>query len=80
MFNVLKQTDEPLINVSDYFCWAIQNVFEKGHIRYYNFFKDKISTIIDLYDFDAYGKHGWPNYYGNKIPLTAKNKISPLSY
>ena len=80
IFNVLEQTGEPLLNVADYFCWCIQNVFEKGQMRYYNFMKDQISTVVDLYDFDSYGKEGWPNYYGENNPLTAKNKISPLSH
>jgi hypothetical protein len=80
VFNVMEQTTEPLLNIADYFCWTIQNVFEKGNVRHYNFLKDKISTIIDLYDFESYGKEGWPNYYGKNNPLTVKNKISPLSH
>lgn len=80
VFNVLEQTGEPLLNVADYFCWCIQNVFERGQMRYYNFMQDQISTVIDLYDFESYGKPGWQNYYGKNNPLTAKNKISPLSH
>ena len=80
VFNVMEQTTEPLLNVADYFCWAIQNVFERGNLRYYNFLKDKISTIVDVYDFGSYGKAGWPNYYGKHNPLTANNEISPPSH
>jgi hypothetical protein len=80
VFNVLEQTGEPLLNVADYFCWCIQNVFEKGQMRYYNFMKDQISTVVDLYDFENYGKQGWPNYYGKNNPLTPENKISPPSH
>lgn len=80
VFNVMEQTAEPLLNVADYFCWTIQNVFERGNVRYYNYLKDKVSTVIDLYDFDSYGKMNWPNYYGPKNPLTPENKISPLSH
>ena len=80
VFNVMEQTDDPLLNVADYFCWSMQNVFEKGTLRYYNFLKDKISRVIDLYDFESYGKSGWPNYYGKKNPLTAQNKLSPRSH
>lgn len=80
VFNVLYQTQEPLLNVADYFCWSIQNVFERGNLRYYNYIKEKVSTVIDLYDFESYGKTGWPNYYGKNNPLTAKNKLSPLSH
>lgn len=86
VFNVTEQTIEPLLNVADYFCWSIQNVFEKGNIRYYNFLQDKISSVIDLYDFTSYGaqdekgKKTWPNYYGKNNPLTAKNKLSPPTH
>ena len=80
VFNVLKQTNEPLLNVADYFCWSIQSVFERGQLRYYEFLKDQISTVIDLYDSESYGKEGWPNYYRKDNPLTAQNKISPLSH
>ncbi len=80
VFNVMEQTTDPLLNVADYFCWTIQNVFERGNVRYYNFLRDKISTVIDLYDFESYGKENWPNYYGPQYPLTAKNRISPPSH
>lgn len=75
VFNVTQQIQEPLLNVSDYFCWAVQNVFEKGELRYYNYLKEKISVVIDLYDSEKFA--GWKNYYGPKNPLTAENKISP---
>lgn len=80
VFNVNNQTNEPLLNVADYFCWSIQNVFERGNTRFYDYLQDKVSTVIDLYDFESYGRSGWPNYYGPRNPLTAKNKISPPSH
>lgn len=75
VFNVTQPLQEPLLNIADYFCWAIQNVFEKGETRFYNFLKEKISLVIDLYDADKY--ENWENYYNSKNPLTAGNKISP---
>lgn len=74
-FNVQKYTLEPLLTVADYFCWAIQRVFEKGEIRYYNFMFDKISLVVDLYDAERW--HGSKNYYRKGNPLTAQNKTSP---
>jgi len=75
VFNVQNQISEPLLNISDYFCWAVQRVFEKGEIRFYDFLKDKISLVIDLYDKGNY--KNWKNYYSPKNPLTTKNKLSP---
>jgi hypothetical protein len=86
VFNVCDQTSEPLLNVADYFCWCIQNVFEKGNVRYYNFLNEKISSVVDLYDFNSYekydedGKKCWPNYYGKNNLLSAKNKLSPPTH
>lgn len=75
VFNVNYPTNDPLLNVADYFCWAVQRVFEKGETRFYDHIKDKISLVIDIYDMDNYEK--WKNYYNPKNPLTADNKISP---
>lgn len=76
LFEVQNPTREPLLNLADYLCWAIQRVFEKGEIRYYNFIKEKISLVIDLYDEENIKE--WKNHYDNKNnPLTEKNKISP---
>ncbi len=75
LFEVKKPTQEPLLNLADYLCWAVQRVFEKGEIRYYNLVQSKISLVVDLYDTGNY--KNWGNYYDKKNPLTAKNKISP---
>ncbi len=75
VFNVTQPIQEALLNVADYFCWAVQNVFEKGELRFYNYLKEKISLVIDVYDAEKY--EGWKNYYTPKNPLTAENKISP---
>lgn len=74
-FNVQNHLNEPLLNVADYFCWALQRVFERGETRYYDFISEKISVIVDLYDHKNFDKRG--NFYDSKKPLTAKNKISP---
>lgn len=75
LFNIQYPTTEPLLNLADYLCWAVQRVFEKGETRYYELIKEKISLVIDLYDKDRY--KNWRNYYDNKKnPLTEKNKIS----
>lgn len=75
VFNVTKPLQEPLLNIADYLCWTIQRVFEKGETRYYDFVKEKISLVVDLYDSGSY--ENFQNYYSPKNPLTAKNKISP---
>jgi hypothetical protein len=78
IFNVNYPTNEPLLNLSDYFCWAIQRVFEKGETRYYEFLKEKISLVIDLYDTEKYKNQ--KNYYSPTHPLTKSNKKNPSSH
>ena len=34
----------------DYVLWTIQRAYEKDEFRYYNYLKDKISLIIDIFD------------------------------
>ncbi len=77
-FNVQYPRTEPLLNVSDYMCWAVQRVFERGETRYYNFIVNKVALVVDLYDSSHYAKN--ENYYTPRRPLTALNKISPPSY
>lgn len=76
-FNVHKYTNEPLLSIADYLCWVVQRVFERGEIRYYNYMKDKISLVVDLYDTEAYAQS--KNYYTKYNKLTEKNKVSPQS-
>lgn len=73
VFNIQQPTNEPLLNIADYFCWAIQRVFEKGEVRYYDSISDQITLVIDLYDFDKY--KGNENYYRGKHKLTKENHI-----
>lgn len=73
VFNVQPYVQEPLLCSTDYFCWTVQRVFERGEVRYYNFLKDKISLVLDLYDPKNWT--GSRNYYTPKQPLTAANLL-----
>lgn len=64
---------EPCLQVVDYFNWAIQRAFLKRETRYFNFLKNKISYLVDIYDFSKYPK----NFYNSRNPFDI-NKISPL--
>lgn len=73
--NVQSQvpTGEPCLQVIDYMNWAIHRVFVKGEMRYYNFVKEKVSFVWDIYDTEKYPK----NFYSKANELDAK-KISLL--
>ncbi len=72
---ILSQTPsgEPCLQITDYMNWAVQRTFQKGDERYARFVREKISYLVDLYDFDSYPK----NFY-NRKNLFDINKISPL--
>lgn len=64
--------------MADYLGWVAQRVFEKGETRFYDYLRDKIRLVVDLYDSENYA--GNRNYYDHhRNPLTAKNKIGPPS-
>jgi len=75
VFNVQTPRSEPLLCVADYLCWSVQRVFERGEMRHYEFIREKVSLVVDLYDSEKY--EGSKNYYTREQPLTAKNKLSP---
>jgi hypothetical protein len=75
VFNVQTPRTEPLLTVSDYVCWSVQRVFEKGETRFYDYLIDKIRVVVDLYDRAKYA--GSKNYYTKRNPLTAANKLGP---
>lgn len=77
VFNVQTPLREPLLAVPDYLGWAVQRIFEKGQTRYYDYLRERIRLVVDLYDADKYA--GNKNYYNQRKPLTAQNKIGPSS-
>lgn len=75
VFNVQNPRTEPLLCVPDYLGWTVQRVFERGDTRYYDFVRERISLVVDLYDAEKY--EGSQNYYTPRKPLNAENKIGP---
>ena len=70
----IQQSSEiPLLQAADYLLWTIQRAYERGDFRYYNYLKDKICLVHDVFDFKKYPK----NYYSSKNPLS-KEKIDPV--
>ena len=76
-FNVQQPTSEPLLNLTDYCCWAVQRVFERGETRYYDFLEDKISLVLDLYDYTNVEKE--LNHYDRIHRLTSDNLVHKKS-
>jgi len=75
VFNVQTPRTEPLLCVPDYLAWTVQRVFERGETRHYDFVKERISLVVDLYDAEHYERS--QNYYTPRRPLNAGNKLGP---
>jgi hypothetical protein len=68
-----RPVGEPCLQVVDYMNWALYRAFTTGEMRYFDFVRDKVSVIWDLYDLGKYPN----NYYTKDNPFDTK-KISPL--
>lgn len=64
---------EPCLQIVDYMNWAVQRAFIKQETRFYKLVEDKISYLVDIYDFDNYPR----NFFSRKKKLDI-TKISPL--
>lgn len=64
---------EPCLQIIDYMNWAVYRAFVKREMRYYQFVQDKVSLLVDLYDYATYPK----NWYSRDNPFDI-NKASPL--
>lgn len=41
---------EPCLSVVDYMTWALYRAITRGETRYFDFMKEKVSLVVDLYD------------------------------
>jgi hypothetical protein len=64
---------EPCLQIIDYMNWAVYRAFVKREMRYYQFVQDKVSLLVDLYDYTTYPQ----NWYSRDNPFDI-NKASPL--
>ena len=64
---------ELCLQIIDYIIWTVQRAFVKREDRYYQFIKDKISLIADIYDYNEA-----KNTYYTRKNLFDLKKISPL--
>lgn len=74
---IQQNSEEPLLQAADYVLWTIQRAYERGEFRYYNYLKDKIALVYDVFDARCYHTKGRSNYYTPSNPLEAK-KIDPV--
>lgn len=62
------------LQVIDYLLWAVNRAYERNDMRFYDFIRDKIIFLLDIFDTEKYPN----NFYNAKNPFDIK-KISPLN-
>ena len=46
-----QSQQEPALQAADYVLWSVQRAFEKGEMRYFEYMREKIELVWDVYDF-----------------------------
>lgn len=46
-----QTAQEPVLQAIDYVLWAVQRAFEKSEMRFFEYMRDKIELVWDVYDF-----------------------------
>lgn len=74
---IQQSSNEPMLQLADYVLWTIQRVYERGEYRYYNFLKDHIEFVHDIFDTRVPQDIKKGVIYTPENPLEAK-KIDPV--
>jgi hypothetical protein len=51
VFNVQYPSTEPIINLADYFLWAIQRKWERKENRFFDYVSSKIKSVRNIYEY-----------------------------
>lgn len=46
---IQQNSEEPLLQAADYFLWAVQRSYERGENRFFNFMRDKILQVKEVF-------------------------------
>lgn len=73
-----SSANEPLLQAADYAIWSVQRAFERREMRYFDYIRDKIEMVWDIYDFGAIQAKRPVIYTRTQNPFQIE-KVSPLS-
>src|SRR5205807_1101639 len=79
-----QSAQEPILQATDYVLWAVQRAFEKREMRYFNYLREKIELVWDIYDFQKIKESKKTRSKSSTVYDRRKNpfdieKASPLS-
>jgi len=69
-------SQQPGLQVIDYFLWAIQRMYERGEDRYFNYLRPQFKLIMD-FDDERSGK-SYGTWYSDSNPISLE-KIKPVT-
>ena len=67
-----ESKNEPCLQATDYFLWALQRFYEKNEIRYLEYLKEKYKLIIDI---DDTRNNPYGEYYDSKRNIINLERI-----
>ncbi|MGH9521618.1 MAG: DUF3800 domain-containing protein [Terriglobales bacterium] len=73
-----QPAQEPVLQAVDYCLWTIQRAFERGEMRYFEFLREKIELVWDVFDVKKIQRQESTIYDRKRNPFDIK-KVSPLS-
>jgi hypothetical protein len=79
-----QPAQDAVLQATDYVLWSVQRAFERGEMRYFDYMREKIELVWDVYDFRKLkeikkgGTKGSVVYDRKNNPFDIK-KASPLS-
>jgi hypothetical protein len=79
-----QSVQEPVLQATDYVLWAVQRAFEKREMRYFEYLREKIEVVWDIYDLEKLKIKGQTIYGRRKNPfdvekISAIRKPAPLA-
>jgi uncharacterized protein DUF3800 len=77
-----QMTNELALQAADYVLWSVHRAYEKPDMRYFNFLRDRILLVRDIYDWDKVNANGGKTdltFYDRKKNPFDISKASPLS-
>lgn len=69
---------EPVLQAVDYFNWALQRAYERNEMRYFEFIRDQVEIVSDVFDFKKF-EDKEKSVYDRKRNSFDIKKASPLS-
>lgn len=73
-----QPAQEPALQAVDYCLWAVHRAFEREEMRYFDFLREKIELVWDVFDVKRI-QAGQSTIYDRKRNLFDIKKVSPLS-